>query len=98
MYDPSRDTWGTGDPRVFLEPLGGPRNGARFPATHRLDLDASREFHVRGATVSPYVSVVNVYYARNVFVYLYDYSTDLPTRRAISQFPVVPSGGVRVAF
>jgi hypothetical protein len=98
MYDPSRDTWGTGDPRIFVEPLGGAHNGARFPATHRLDLDASREFRVRGATVAPYVSVVNAYYARNVFVYLYDYSTDQPTRRAISQFPVLPSLGVRVGF
>jgi hypothetical protein len=31
-------------------------------------------------------------------VYLYSYSTDLPTRRAISQFPILPSAGVRVAF
>jgi hypothetical protein len=33
-----------------------------------------------------------------VFVYRYDYSTDLPTRRAISQFPVLPSVGMRIAF
>jgi hypothetical protein len=98
VWDPSRDSWGTGDPRVFVEPLGGARNGARFPATHRLDLDASREFTVRGTTLAPYVSVVNAYNAPNVFVYLYDYSTDAPTRQALSQFPVVPSVGVRVAF
>jgi hypothetical protein len=98
VYDPSRDAWGTGDPRIFIESLGGPRNGARFPATHRLDIDASREFRYRGATLAPYVSVVNAYNAKNVFVYLYDYSTDAPTRRAISQFPVLPSLGVRVVF
>jgi carboxypeptidase family protein/TonB-dependent receptor-like protein len=98
VYDPSRDHWGTGDPRIFTESLGGPRNGARFPPTQRLDLDASREFHVRGATVTPYVSVVNAYNAKNVFIYLYEYSTDLPTRRAISQFPILPSLGVRVGF
>jgi hypothetical protein len=97
-YDPSRDSWGTGNPRLWIEALGGVRNAARFPATHRLDLDASREFQFRGATVSPYISVVNAYNAHNVFVYLYDYSTDAPTRRAISQFPVLPSLGVRVAF
>jgi hypothetical protein len=82
----------------LLESLGGPRNGARFPPNHRLDIDASREFQFRGATVSPYVSVMNAYNAKNVFVYLYEYSTDRPTRRAISQFPVLPSVGVRVAF
>jgi len=98
VYDPSRDRWGTGDPRVLLESLGGARNGARFPPTHRLDLDASRAFQYRGATVAPYVSVVNAYNAKNVFVYLYEYSTDRPTRRAISQFPVLPSLGVCVDF
>ncbi len=98
VYDPSRDRWGTGDPQIFVEPLGGPRNGARYPATHRLDLDASREFRVRGGTVAPYLSVVNAYNAKNIFIYLYDYSTDRPTRRAISQFPIVPSLGVRVDF
>ena len=43
-------------------------------------------------------SVLNVYNAKNVFVYRYNYSTDRPTRRAVSQFPVLPSVGVRVAF
>ncbi len=98
MYDPSRDNWGTGSPRIRLESLGGRRNSARFPATHRLDLDVSHEFKLRGATLAPYVSVVNAYNAKNVFVYLYEYSTDLPTRRALSQFPVLPSVGVRVEF
>lgn len=98
VYDPSRDAWGTGDPEILLESLGGPHNGARYPATHRLDLDASREFRLRGATVAPYVSVVNAYNAKNVLVYLYEYNTSSPTRRALSQFPVLPSLGVRVAF
>jgi hypothetical protein len=97
-YDPSLDRWGTGDPALYREPLAGPRNGARYPATHRLDLDVSREFLHRGATIAPYLSLANVYNAQNVFVYLYDYSTDSPTRRAISQFPILPSAGVRVAF
>ena len=97
-YDPSTDHWGTGDPQRLLESLGGARNGARFPPTRRLDLDASREFTIRGATIAPYVSVLNTFNAKNVFVYLYRYSTDPPTRRAISQFPVLPSFGVRIAF
>jgi hypothetical protein len=98
VYDPSLDHWGTGDPEILIESLGGARNSARFPANHRLDLDASRDFHVRGAMVSPYVSVVNAYNAKNVFVYIYKYSTEEPTRRAISQFPILPSAGVRIAF
>jgi hypothetical protein len=98
VYDPSRDRWGTGDPPLYVESLGGPHNGARFPPSHRLDLDVSREFKIRSATFAPYLSVVNAYNAKNVFVYLYEYSTDRPNRRAISQFPVLPSVGVRVAF
>ena len=98
VYDPSREAWGTGAPEIKIEPLGGPYNSARYPASHRLDLDISREFRVRGVLASPYVSVVNAYNAKNVFVYLYKYSTDQPTRRAISQFPILPSLGVRVAF
>ena len=98
VYDPSRDRWGTGNPEILIESLGGSRNGARFPATHRIDLDVSREFLYRGATYAPYVSVVNAYNAKNVFVYVYQYSTNPPTRRAVSQFPVLPSVGVRVAF
>ena len=98
VYDPALDRWGTGDPEILIESLGGVHNSERFPVTHRLDLDVSRELVVRGATVAPYVSVVNAYNAKNVFVYLYKYSTDQPTRRAISQFPILPSAGVRVAF
>ena len=98
VYDPSRDSWGTGEPRIWVESLGGARNAARFPPTHRLDLDVSREYRVRGAKVAPYLSVANAYNAQNVFVYLYEYSNDHPTRRAISQFPILPSLGVRVAF
>lgn len=98
VYDPSRDSWGTGDPMIWIESLGGARNGARFPATHRIDLDVSRQFRALGASIAPYVSVANASNAKNVFVYLYNYSTDRPTRRAISQFPVLPSLGVRIEF
>jgi hypothetical protein len=97
-YDPSTDRWGTGDPEIVIESLGASDNSARFPPNHRLDLDVSRDFLVRGATVTPYLGLANAYNAHNVFVYLYSYSTDLPTRRAISQFPILPSAGVRVAF
>ena len=66
VYDPSRDSWGTGNSHLWIESLGGARNAARFPATHRLDLDASRELQFRGATVSPYISVVNAYNAQQI--------------------------------
>lgn len=98
VYDPSRDQWGSGGATILRESLGGTRHGARFPPAQRLDLDASRDFQLRGVVLTPYASVANAYNAHNVFVYLYDYSKDGPTRRAISQFPIIPSVGVRVAF
>ncbi|HKH90240.1 MAG TPA: TonB-dependent receptor [Gemmatimonadaceae bacterium] len=98
VYDPSLDRWGTGDPEILIESIGGVHNSERFPANHRLDLDVSREFFVRSATLAPYLGIANVYNAKNVFVYLYKYSTAEPTRRAISQFPILPSAGLRVAF
>jgi hypothetical protein len=98
VYDPSRDRWGTGGPVVDIESIGGARNSARYPAVHRLDVDVSREFLRGGTSYAPYLSVVNAYNAQNVFVYLYQYGTDSPNRRAISQFPVLPSVGVRIVF
>jgi hypothetical protein len=98
VYDPANDTWGTGNPPIYIEPLGGAKYAARYPATQRLDLDVSREMLIHGATVAPYLSVVNAYNARNVFVYIFDYSTDKPTRRGYTQLPILPSVGVRIAF
>lgn len=97
-YDPSTDNWGTGNPNRNVESLSGARNGARFPASKRLDVNASREFRIRGARVAPYVSVLNTFNSKNVFVYLYRYSRNPPTRRAYSQFPILPSVGVHVEF
>ena len=57
--------------------IGGPRNGARLPDTQRLDLDVTRTYAVRGTTIAPYLSVVNAYNAKNVFLYVFDY-TDEP--------------------
>ena len=98
VYDPGQNSYGTRGAGAQNEFIGGTHNGARLPSTQRLDLDVTRQFQVRGTTIAPYLSVVNAYNAPNVFVYRYDYSTDRPTRRAISQFPILPSAGVRIAF
>jgi len=42
------------------------------------------------------VSVINSFNSKNVFAYVYHYSVSPPTRRAISQFPILPSIGVRI--
>jgi hypothetical protein len=98
VYDPWRDAWGTGGGERDAEYVGGPLDGGRLPPSQRLDLNVSRDFRVRRATVSPFISVVNAYNAQNVFIYDYEFHHDPPTRRAISQLPIVPSIGVHIAF
>jgi hypothetical protein len=41
---------------------------------------------------------VNAYYAKNVFMYVFDYSASPPTKESISQFPLLPSAGVSIHF
>ena len=80
------------------EPVGGARNGARYPLFQRLDLGVSRASTWRGMQVSPYLGIVNAYNASNVFIYTFDYTKNPPTREAQSQFPFLPSVGMTVAF
>jgi hypothetical protein len=98
LYDPVRGSWGSGGGRAWNEDVGADRNGARLPPTRRIDVFAQRSFTARGATISPYASVVNAANAKNVLFYVYDFTTSPGTRRAVSQFPIVPSAGVSVAF
>ena len=81
-----------------LEPVGGVRNGSRYPYFQRLDLGVSRASEWRGMQVTPYFSIVNAYNAKNVFIYTFDYTRNPPTREASSQFPFLPSIGLTVAF
>jgi hypothetical protein len=98
VYDPGLNAFGSRGGGSQVEFVGGPRNGARLPTTQRLDLDVTRQFRVGGTTIAPYLSVVNVYNAKNVFLYVFDYTKTPPTRQAISQFPLLPSIGVTIQF
>jgi hypothetical protein len=98
VYDPGINAWGTRGGGSRTEFVGGPRNAARLPSTQRLDLSVTRNYIWRGATIAPYLSVVNAYNAKNVFIYVFDYTSNPPTRTAISQFPFLPSAGVTVQW
>ena len=79
--------------------IGGTRDGARLQATQRLDLQRlTQTYSVHGASPSPYMSEVNTYYAKNVFMYVFDCSARPPTKEAISQLPLLPSAGVSIHF
>lgn len=96
-YDPLGNTFESGALEQMLEPIGGPRNGARFPLFQRLDVSVTREgtgrLHWR-----PYLSLINAYNARNVFTYVFDYQKNPPTRTAFSQFPLLPTVGVGISW
>jgi hypothetical protein len=98
IYDPGLNAFGTRGGSPQNEFIGGTRDGARLPATQRLDLSVTRTYSVRGTSIAPYLSVVNAYYAKNVFMYVFDYSASPPTKEAISQFPLLPSAGVSIRF
>ncbi|HEY4303928.1 MAG TPA: hypothetical protein VGM82_05655, partial [Gemmatimonadaceae bacterium] len=98
VYDPGTNSFGTRGGGSQSEFVGGTRNGARLPFTQRLDLDVTRQFRVGSTSIAPYLSVVNAYNAKNVFLYVFDYTKAPPTRQAISQFPLLPSAGVTIHF
>jgi hypothetical protein len=96
-YDPLTNAYVTDNLPVQREPIGGARNGARFPLVQRLDLSATYAKAGR-RQLTPYVSLINAYNARNVFTYVFTYTDNPPTRTAFSQFPFLPTLGVSIAW
>jgi hypothetical protein len=97
-YDAGSHQYGSGGVAGEREPLGGVRNASRYPLFQRLDLSVSRSGTWRGMQLVPYLSLVNAYNAKNVFIYTFDYTRNPPTREASSQFPLLPSLGLTVGF
>jgi hypothetical protein len=98
FYDPTTASWNPSVAPYSFEPVNGSYNGARYPMYQRLDVSASRMYHVRGATVTPSMTLINAYDYRNVFTYQFNFTTAPPTRTAFSQFPIFPAIGVTVGF
>ena len=94
-YDPIRNVWG-GPQSDGDETVRGPRNGERFPFYWRLDLSAERTYEVGGVSLKPYVNIVNVFNRKNVFLYTLDAAYDPPLVKGASQFPFIPSFGLRM--
>ena len=76
----------------------GPRNGARYPARHRLDLSLRKTITRNWGTMTPYLSVINVYNQKNVLFYFFDYQADPPVRQGVSMIPFLPTVGFEVSF
>ena len=96
-YDPVTNSFPTDDRDIEREPIGGARNAARFPLFQRLDLSLTRTSAGRRSW-APYVSLINAYNARNVFTYVFDYAQNPPSRTTVSQFPILPTVGLKVSW
>jgi hypothetical protein len=95
VYDINTGTWE--GPQESPQVVAGPRNAKRLPATQRLDVTVTREMK-KGVTFSPFLSIMNLYNARNVFMYDFNYESSPPTRTAYSQIPFFPSIGVTIEW
>ena len=76
----------------------GPRNGARYPPRHRLDLSFRKTITKGWGTMTPYLSVINVYNQKNVLFYFFNYDDAPPTREGVSMIPFLPTLGFEVSF
>ncbi|HKW49649.1 MAG TPA: TonB-dependent receptor plug domain-containing protein, partial [Gemmatimonadaceae bacterium] len=97
-YDPLRGGYTTHSNLPDLIFLTGPRNGERLPLSQRLDVSVTRNFVPGKISVTPYLSVMNVYNAHNVFGYLYNYDDAPPSRISLPQLPVFPTFGLSVSW
>ena len=97
-YDPVRHTLGGSSSSIgFPRFLTAGRNTGRLPFASRLDLSATRNGN-GDVRISPFISIMNVYNARNPFAYAYDYGKSPPTRVGLPQLPVFPTVGVSVVW
>lgn len=93
----SRPTTGVLDDSA-IGVLLGPRNGQRYPTRHRLDISFRKHVERQWGRLVPYVSILNVYNRKNVFVYFFDHDDTPPTRTGVSMIPFLPTIGVEVSF
>jgi hypothetical protein len=92
-FDINTGRWDIDRRATDVEPVGGPRNAMRLPATQRLDFTLTRDFGQR-VKITPFLSLINAYNAKNVFMYTFDFASTPPRRKAFSQLPLLPTLGV----
>ncbi len=76
----------------------GARNGERYPSRHRLDFSLRKTIERDWGTMTPYLSIINVYNQRNVLFYFFEYDESPPQRRGVSMIPILPTFGMEISF
>jgi len=70
----------------------GPKNAARLPSYHRLDISANYSFPISSLMGSAGLSLINVYNRHNIFYF------DRKTGQRINMLPLFPSATVSLEF
>ena len=78
--------------------LLGPRNGARLPAYHRLDVSFRKTVQKGWGSLTPYLNVINVYNRDNVLWYQRHYHSGGLSKLEDHMLPILPTIGVEVSF
>ena len=66
-------------------PILADRNAAHLPDYHRLDINLSKEFHIRFVKINIGLNVINVYDRKNFFYF------DMKTGERVNMLPFLPS-------
>ena len=80
-----------------MQAIQGAFNSERLPFYHRLDVSVRRNGHIRGASVEPYLSLMNLLNAKNPAGYIYDYD-HRAERISFPNLPFAPTFGVRIGY
>ncbi|MHC5037113.1 MAG: TonB-dependent receptor plug domain-containing protein [Planctomycetota bacterium] len=80
----------------------GPRNDARYPPYHSLDLRAGKVFDWRGMKIEVYLQILNLYNRQNVHEYSFTETVEngqtVYVRKEEHLFPILPSIGLNLSF
>ncbi|MEN8152933.1 MAG: TonB-dependent receptor [Acidobacteriota bacterium] len=76
----------------------GPKNGARLPAYHRLDLSATFDFKIKNFNFSTGLSVFNVYNHKNIWRKEFDIAEDELISTDITYLGITPSLFLKIRF
>jgi hypothetical protein len=77
--------------------IPGERGSGRLPLYTRIDVSASRTGRIHGASVTPYLSIVNLLNAHNAAAYMYSFDAQ-PERSTLPNLPFAPTFGVKIAY
>jgi len=84
--------------REYDTVLDGEYHGYRLPAYHRLDLGIGYQAVYPDATLEPTLQIINLYNRKNVYLRLYDMTTNPAEFEDVTMLPLIPTLGIRITF